>query len=308
MNNGFFSQTLRRLRLEKNLTQEQLANILGVSVQSVSRWECGNTLPDVMLLPEIARLYGVTVDDLYRADAKGYPSYAQRLLAVYEASGRSEDFLAAEQEFSRMSANELTADDLRSWGVLYHYMMQHSASRAQQKLEQAMQHPDVTEQVYSSAAQQKIALLCDLGRVREETMRYDQLLAANPSDSRLWLLCTAAHEFAEEYEKALEVVTGGIERFPDKAALYVHAGDICRNLKRYDEAFAHWRKALELDDSHLDAVYSMGFCYEELGQYQNAYNIWTGLVRELDRRGWVIERAYPARMAEKCARKASQNL
>ena len=308
MNNGLFSQTLRRLRLEKNLTQEQLANILGVSVQSVSRWECGNTLPDVMLLPEIARLYGVTVDDLYRADAKGYPSYAQRLLAVYEASGRSEDFLAAEQEFSRMSANELTVDDLRSWGVLYHYMMQHSASRAQQKLEQAMQHPDVTEQVYSSAAQQKIALLCDLGRVREETMRYDQLLAANPSDSRLWLLCTAAHEFAEEYEKALEVVTGGIERFPDKAALYVHAGDICRNLKRYDEAFAHWRKALELDDSHLDAVYSMGFCYEELGQYQNAYNIWTGLVRELDRRGWVIERAYPARMAEKCARKASQNL
>lgn len=147
MNSELFSQNLRRLRLEKNLTQEQLANILGVSVQSVSRWECGNTLPDVMLLPEIARLYGVTVDDLYRADAKGYPSYAQRLLAVYEASGRSEDFLAAEQEFARMSASELTADDLRTWGVLYHYMMKHSAIQAQRKLEQAMQHPDVTEQV-----------------------------------------------------------------------------------------------------------------------------------------------------------------
>ena len=303
MTNELFSQNLRRLRMEKNLTQEQLANILGVSVQSVSRWECGNTLPDVMLLPVIARLYGVTVDDLYRADPKGYPSYAQRLLAVYEASGRSEDFIAAEQEFSRMSANELTADDLRSWGVLYHYMMQHSAAQAQQKLEQAIQHPDVTEQVYSSAAKQKIALLCDLGKVHEETMRYDQLLAANPGDYRLWLLCTAAHEFAEEYDKALEVVTGGIQHFPDKASLYVHAGDICRSLKRYDEAFVHWHKALELDGSHLDAVYSMGFCYEELGQYQNAYNVWTGLVRELDRRGWVIEREYPARMAENCSKK-----
>lgn len=300
MNSELFSQNLRRLRLEKNLTQEQLANILGVSVQSVSRWECGNTLPDVMLLPEIARLYGVTVDDLYRADAKGYPSYAQRLLAVYEASGRSEDFLAAEQEFARMSADELTADDLRSWGVLYHYMMKHSAIQAQRKLEQAMQHPDVTEQVYSSAAQQKIALLCNLGKGHEEAVRYDEELANNPSDYRLWLLCTAAHEYAGEYEQALDVAKKAMECFPDKAALYIHAGDICRALKRYDEAFAYWRKTIELDSTHLDAVYSMGFCYEELEQYSKAYKVWTELVRELDRRGLVIEREYPAQMADKC--------
>ena len=93
MNHEHFSGNLRRLRQQKGLTQEQLANHLGVSVQSVSRWECAITLPDVMLLPELARLYGVTVDDLYRSDARGYPSYAQRLLAVYEASGRTEDFL-----------------------------------------------------------------------------------------------------------------------------------------------------------------------------------------------------------------------
>ncbi len=303
MNNELFSQNLRRLRLEKNMTQEQLANILGVSVQSVSRWECGNTLPDVMLLPEIARLYGITVDDLFREDAKGYSNYAQRLLAVYEASGRSEDFIAAEQAFSRMSANELTADDLRSWGVLHHYMMQHSAVRAQQKLEQAMLHPDVTEEAYLSAAQQKIVLLCNQGKGYEEAIRYDQQLSDNPNDYRLWLLCTAAHEFTEEYDRALEVVTEGIRRFPDKASLYVHAGDICRSLKRYDEAFVHWRKALALDSSYLDAAYSMGFCYEELGKYQNAYTVWTELVRELDRRGLVISREYPAQMAEKCAQK-----
>lgn len=300
MNSELFSQNLRRLRLEKNLTQEQLASILGVSVQSVSRWECGNTLPDVMLLPEIARLYGVTVDDLYRADAQGYPSYAHRLLAVYEASGRSEDFLAAEQEFARMSASELTADDLRSWGVLYHYMMKHSAILAQRKLEQAMQHPDVTEQVYSSAAQQNIALLCNLDKGHEEAVRYDEELASNPSDYRLWLLCTAAHEYAGEYEQALDVAMKAMECFPDRAALYVHAGNICRALKRYDEAFAYWHKTIELDSTYLDAVYSMGFCYEELEQYSEAYKVWTELVRELDRRGFVIEREYPAQMADKC--------
>lgn len=300
MNSELFSKNLRRLRLEKNLTQEQLANILGVSVQSVSRWECGNTLPDVMLLPVIAKIYGITVDDLYRADAKGYPSYAQRLLAVYEASGRSEDFLAAEQEFSRMPKSELTADDLRAWGVLYHYMMKRCAVQAQCKLEQATQHPEVTEQVYASASQQKIALLCDLGKGHEEAARYDQQLAEAPADYHQWLLCTAAHEFAGEHEQALAVAKKAIQRFPDKAALYVHAGDICRSMKRYEEAFSHWRKALELDNAYLDAVYSMGFCYEELKLHQNAHAVWMELVRELDRKGLIVEREYPAQRAEKC--------
>ena len=304
MNSEQFSRNLRRLRLEKNLTQEQLAGMLGVSVQSVSRWECGNTLPDVMILPAIAKLYGVTVDDLYREDARGYPSYAQRLLAVYEASGRTEDFLAAEQEFTRMSANDMTADDLRAWGVLYHYMMKHSADLARPKLEQAMLHPDVTERVYTSAAGQKLALSRGQGKVHEEALRYKQQLDSHPTDYRVWLMCTVALEFAEEYAQALEVVMKAMERFPDKAALYVNAGDICRSLRRYEDAFAYWRRALELDSSFLDAVYSMGFCYEELGEYQKAHEVWTGLVWELDRRGLVVEREYPARMAERCLKKA----
>lgn len=303
MNNESFSRNLRRLRLEKKLTQEQLANILGVSVQSVSRWECANTLPDVMLLPEIARLYGVTVDDLYREDAKGYSSYAQRLLAVYEASGRSEDFLAAEQEYFRMDDNELTADELRSWGVLYHYMMKQCALLAQRKLEQAMQHPGVTEQIYTSAAQQKIALMCDQGRGSEEAMRYDQALAEAPADPRMWLLCTAAHEFSGAYEKALAVVKEGIRRFPGEASLQVHAGDICRALKLYDKAFSYWQKARELDGTYLDAVYSMGFCYEEMGKYREAYRIWTELIKELDRRGLAVERGFPAKQAENCMKR-----
>lgn len=303
MNNENFSRNLRRLRTEKKLTQEQLAGILGVSIQSVSRWECGNTLPDVMLLPEIARLYGVTIDDLYREEVRAYPSYAQRLLAVYEASGRSEDFLAAEQEFARTCTGESTADDLRAWGVLYHYMMKHCAHQAQQKLEQAMLHPDAAGQVYASAAQQKIALLCDLGKGHKEAQKYEQELAKNQSDQKLWLLCTAAHEFAGEHEQALEVAMEGIRRFPTSAALHIYAGDICRSLKQYDAAFSHWQQALELDSTYLDAFYSMGFCYEELGQCREAYKVWTDLTKELDHRGLVFEREFPAKRAEMCMKR-----
>lgn len=57
--NQILSQNLKRLRTEKNYTQEEAARLLGVTAQTVSRWECNTTLPDVTLLPEIAKLYCV---------------------------------------------------------------------------------------------------------------------------------------------------------------------------------------------------------------------------------------------------------
>lgn len=59
---------IKELRLKKNYTQEDLANILGTSIQSISRWENGVTYPDIALLPLIASTFNVTVDYLLGAD------------------------------------------------------------------------------------------------------------------------------------------------------------------------------------------------------------------------------------------------
>ncbi len=56
--------TIKHLRKEKNITQDELADILGVSYQSISRWECGMCYPDMELLPVISDFFGVTVDKL----------------------------------------------------------------------------------------------------------------------------------------------------------------------------------------------------------------------------------------------------
>jgi transcriptional regulator with XRE-family HTH domain len=52
------------LRKKNGVTQEQLANAVGVSVPAVSKWETGNSYPDITLLMPLARYLGVTVDDL----------------------------------------------------------------------------------------------------------------------------------------------------------------------------------------------------------------------------------------------------
>lgn len=55
---------LRELRLKNGMTQEQLAYELGVSAQSISRWENGSTYPDITMLPVIASFYDVSIDTL----------------------------------------------------------------------------------------------------------------------------------------------------------------------------------------------------------------------------------------------------
>lgn len=58
------SENLKRLRLNKRITQEELANFLGVSIQAISKWERNEDCPDISLLPKIASYYNITVDDL----------------------------------------------------------------------------------------------------------------------------------------------------------------------------------------------------------------------------------------------------
>jgi len=64
----FFSDNIKRLRRERGITQETLANILCISAQSVSKWERGDTLPDIVMLPIISNYFGVTIDVLLGND------------------------------------------------------------------------------------------------------------------------------------------------------------------------------------------------------------------------------------------------
>lgn len=63
-----FSDKLKTLRKQKNLTQEQIAETLGVSCQAISKWETNSSFPDISLLPIIADFFGVSVDYLLGHD------------------------------------------------------------------------------------------------------------------------------------------------------------------------------------------------------------------------------------------------
>ena len=59
-----FGQKIKLLRREASMTQENLAELLSISPQAVSRWETDVAMPDISLLPPIANLFDVTTDYL----------------------------------------------------------------------------------------------------------------------------------------------------------------------------------------------------------------------------------------------------
>lgn len=62
--------TIKRLRREKNITQEQLAEYLGITSRAISQWECGRTAPDISQLPALCHIFDVSSDVLLGIDVE----------------------------------------------------------------------------------------------------------------------------------------------------------------------------------------------------------------------------------------------
>ena len=300
-----FSKNLKRFRTAKNMTQEQAAEALGVSTQTVSRWECNTTLPDVTILPKIAALYCVTIDDLYKETSVVYENYASRLLSVFEASHKPEDFMQADMEYRKLLKNgEYTTNDLRSYGILHQYMMQVCRDKAEEFFNRVIRKgPADDPEIYWSTQRQKGYFLWELGRNQENIDAILPLVEAGSTELQEWICLIQAYSFAEKYDTAWEWVKEAESRFPESAILHIYAGDLLRSMKRYDEAFHHWKRALEMEPEWCDSAYSMASCYEEMGDWANAYAVYSQIADNLDSRGFEAEVNLPRTMAQKCREK-----
>ena len=300
-----FSKNLKRFRIAKNMTQERAAEALGVSTQTVSRWECNTTLPDVTILPKIAALYCVTIDDLYRETSVVYENYASRLLSAFEASHKPEDFMQAYMEYQRLlKSGTYTANDLRSYGILHQYMMQVCRDKAEEIFDRVIKNgPAENPEAYWSTQRQKGYFLSELGREQESIDAFLPLVEAGSDELQAWICLIQAYTFAKNYKSAWEWTQRAADKFPESAILHIYAGDLLRSMKRFDEAFRHWKRALEMEPQWFDAAYSMGFCYEELGDYAKASEVFTWIADELESRGFDGEVKFPRTLAQKCREK-----
>ena len=73
----YLAENLKKYRMKKNLTQEELADLLGLTPQSISKWERAESYPDITLLPALANIFETSIDlligmDMIRAEQTRY--------------------------------------------------------------------------------------------------------------------------------------------------------------------------------------------------------------------------------------------
>lgn len=303
-----FSRNLRRLRLAKKLTQEQAATVLGVSAQSISRWECGTTLPDISMLPAIARLYCVTIDDLYKESSVAYANYAERLGSVFEASRKPEDFLQADIEYRKLlESGKYTMDDLRMYGILHQYMMQISRDKALALFDRVLKMGSTKDaETYWCTWRQKIVLLSEIGKGEEGIAAFLPLVEAGSDKLDEWICLIHAYQENGQLDAAWNWAQKAETRFPENAMLHIYCGDLCKALGFYEEAFFHWQRAKEMEPTWMDSWYSIAFCYEELKDYEKAVQAWNAIADNLASRGYESEVIWPRERARRCQEKTEK--
>lgn len=87
-----FGTIIKKLRRSANMTQEQLAEMLSISSQAVSRWENGAAMPDISLLPVLSNIFGVSSDELLEINVERNNEIIQGLLASARQAAYNGDF------------------------------------------------------------------------------------------------------------------------------------------------------------------------------------------------------------------------
>ncbi len=83
-------KTIRELRQSRGITQEDFSEALGVSVQTVSRWENGVNAPDLSMLPQLAVYFGVTADYLLGLERNDNMAKLIKTTETFELASKQE--------------------------------------------------------------------------------------------------------------------------------------------------------------------------------------------------------------------------
>jgi len=108
-------ENIKNLRKRKEITQEELAEYLGISFQSISKWERGEGFPDITMLPDLADFFNISIDELVGAERTvfdgGYFYDTYKQANKYESAGNYDEAIELLREITKKYPNlyELTS-------------------------------------------------------------------------------------------------------------------------------------------------------------------------------------------------------
>ena len=182
MNNTNIGNKIKQLRKEKGYTQEKLGEILNVSTQSVSKWERKSTYPDISLLPRIATIFGITIDELFSQTVEDDLAKIENMLDSKEdLSLIEEGYILQKLDISKDNSNTK-----RLKAKLYLNRGKSYLKQAQSIIEESlMLEPDNKESHYIYLSTNN-GIMTDWNFYNKHDIIefYKQFVVANPNDKR----------------------------------------------------------------------------------------------------------------------------
>ena len=230
---------IRQLRFKAGLTQEQLAEKLGIGAQAVSKWENAAAMPDITTLPLLAEIFGVSIDDLFDLSSE------QRLNRIENRLDTEEDLPQdVFMEYEEFLKGQLAAEQnkKRATGLiayLYWHRMNSYARKASRYAREAVQAaPNEKDcQWILQKAEGHAVWDWNLANHGKGIEFYRELVEKNPQ-ARLPYLYLLDNLLADHRAEDAETYLARYAALPDVSPIHVEVYRAYIALARFDEPTA----------------------------------------------------------------------
>ncbi len=301
---------IKQLRLRRGITQEAMAQHLGITPQAVSKWERGAATPDIGMLPAISAYFGVTIDELFALSDDTRMERIQNM--IWDVRYFDPADVEKEQQFLLEKARREPKND-KAYELLSeienHLSKEHRDMAAQYAKEGLRRNPS-NRSLHADLVEAMGGRLSDwyVSNHHELIEFYKEFVEEHPAESRsyMWLMhhlmladrVEEARCYFERFrqvddsyrvpmyqgllswyqgnrEEAFSCWNQMREDYPDAWHVHYHIGNMMTKSGRYEEAKECYRMAMSVQDapSYCDSLESIIQICELEGNYQEAVDI-----------------------------------
>ena len=297
---------IKELRRTHNITQERLAEEMGVTAQAVCKWESGRTMPDITLLPELSVFFGITIDELFEltedsqferinnmiysrnslsdrefsyaeqflTERKDNPAAVSMLAKLYEY--RAEQYRNLSQKFAHRSLDSNPAEDIHH--ILCGPLWDWDLTNHHELINYYYRFTEENSEVHIARVYLAELLIAD--------MRFDE------AEKTVYGMNKCIHKI--RLQGKIEALRGNIDgakmlwdemtdEYADCDKAWSYKADSYANLGLYDKAIEFYNKSLSLAEKPrlIDNNLSLAHIYEIMRNYSAAADEYNKIINIL---------------------------
>ena len=256
-------KTIKRLRNEKGVTQEELAKYLNITYQSISKWETEAASPDIMFLPQIAVFFGVAIDDLFSiCDINHFERVDKILEQPGEELSESNFLYAKRYLIGLLDENPANTEALRRLIDLHMKRVDSYTEIAARYAEQAINTATENHYLHFTYARLR-RVQWDYEPVSWRFFRfYDNFIEKYPNNKEALVNLHNAYVQTNRYKEANEIS----DRITDEITRLTLKADTLIRLGKEDEAFVIFDKLIGDYPNNPNVFYEIGERYRRLSE------------------------------------------